>query len=57
MSQKQANPDIRCRVESCEYHCGEKDFCSLNCIQVEPCHCKTTGNAADETSCGSYRHR
>ncbi len=57
MSQKQANSDIRCRVESCAFHCGDKDYCSLGSIQVEPCKCCTNGNPEDESCCGSYRHR
>ncbi len=57
MSQKQANSDIRCRVQSCAFHCGEKDYCSLGSIQVEPCKCCTNGSPEDESCCGSYRHR
>lgn len=57
MNEKSANTDIRCRVTSCENHCKDKDFCTLNSIQVEPCKCCTSGNPADESCCGSYRHR
>jgi len=55
MSQKKPNTDIRCRVTSCAYHCGEQEYCSLNAIQVEPCKDCCTGKAADESMCGSYR--
>lgn len=55
MSQKQANTNIRCRVESCDFHCDGQDYCSLSCIQVEPsanCH---SGKACDESMCASYK--
>lgn len=55
MSQKKPNTDIRCRVTSCAYHCGDQEYCSLNAIQVEPCKDCCTGKAADESMCGSYR--
>lgn len=54
MSQKKPNNNIRCRVTSCEYHCGDCDYCSLNAISVEPCACKSSGRAAEESMCGSY---
>lgn len=57
MSQKKANQDIRCRVDSCEFHCGEQNFCSLGSIQVEPCKCCSSGNPSDESCCGSYRRK
>ena len=37
MSQMKPNPSIRCRVSSCAYNCGDKECCSLQAIQVEPC--------------------
>jgi len=55
MSQKKPNTDIRCRVTSCAYHCGDQEYCSLNAIQVEPCTDCCNGRAADESMCGSYR--
>lgn len=54
MAQKKPNSNIRCRVTSCEYHCGDCDYCSLNAIQVEPCQCGKSGRPADESMCGSY---
>ena len=54
MSQKMPNNHIRCRVQSCEYHCENCDYCSLSSIQVEPCQDCHTGNAAGESMCGSY---
>ena len=57
MSHSTPNSSIRCRVESCQFHMEDKDFCSLNAIQVEPCGCACTGKAADESCCGSYRSK
>ena len=57
MSQKNPNTDIRCRVSSCTYHCGDRDYCSLHSIQVEPCQNCGSGQACDESMCGSYRHK
>ena len=56
MSQKKPNTQIRCRVSSCAYHCGDEAYCSLKAIQVEPCPNCHSGQPADESMCGSYRH-
>ena len=55
--QKNPNNNIRCRVKSCEYHCGDKDYCSLNAIQVEPCSGGASGSPEDESMCGSYHNK
>ena len=55
MSEKNPNTDIRCRVSSCTYHCGDRDYCTLHSIQVEPC--QNCGQASDESMCASYRHK
>lgn len=57
MSKKEANTDIRCTVESCSYHCGEQNYCSLRSIHVDACMNGNTGKAEDESMCGSYRVR
>ena len=57
MSDKKPNICIRCDVDSCAYHCGEADYCSLSAIRVEPCKGYATGNAADESMCGSYSRK
>lgn len=54
MSRKEPNTSIHCRVNSCEYHCGDEEFCSLRAIRVEPCSNCTSGNPDDESMCGSY---
>ncbi len=55
MNNKQANKNIRCRVTSCDYHCDDQDYCSLSCIQVEPCANCHDAKAADESMCASYK--
>ena len=51
------NVDIRCRVESCRFHCQDQDYCSLEAIQVDPCENCCNGKASDESCCGSYKHK
>ena len=55
MDHKQANKNIRCRVNSCDYHCDDQDYCSLASIQVEPCSDCHNGKACDESMCASYK--
>ncbi len=57
MSQKKPNTSIHCRVSSCEYHCGNEEYCSLHAIRVEPCEDCASGAAKDESMCGSYSRR
>ena len=28
------NMSIRCTVDQCAYHCGEKQYCSLQSVQI-----------------------
>lgn len=53
--EKKANDSIHCGVKSCEYHCGNKEYCSLQSINVQPCTSCGDGCASDESFCGSYR--
>ena len=55
MSQKKPNTSIRCRVSSCAYNCGDREYCSLQAIRVEPCPDCETGRSQDESMCGSYK--
>ncbi|MBQ3118782.1 MAG: DUF1540 domain-containing protein [Clostridia bacterium] len=41
-----ANNSIKCTVEQCKFHCGNENYCSLDCISVgthesnpEVCEC------------------
>lgn len=34
MQNNQANESIKCTVEQCQFHCKEKEFCSLPKIKV-----------------------
>ena len=33
-SETDANFSIKCSVDQCEHHCGEKNYCSLNCVTI-----------------------
>jgi len=55
MSRKEANTDIRCNVESCAFHCGEQNYCSLRSINVVAPAGGNTGMPQDESMCGSYK--
>lgn len=57
MSRKEANTDIRCSVESCAFHCGEQNYCSLRSIHVDACQNCGDGKPQDESCCGSYKCR
>ena len=57
MSQMKPNTSIHCRVNSCEYHCGAEEYCSLKAIRVEPCKDCASGLPADESMCGSYSRK
>ena len=57
LSKKQANTCIRCRVDSCSYHCDGENYCSLSAIQVDPCANCHTGEAAGESMCASYKQK
>lgn len=47
---------IECSVVSCKFH-DKEGRCSLSSIQVEPTPMAYTGEAADESMCGSYKNR
>lgn len=47
---------IECSVVSCKFH-DKEGRCGLERIQVEPTPMAYTGEAADESMCGSYKNR
>lgn len=49
------NPSIGCSVNSCAYHCGKSQHCTLNEIMVGGCG--TTPKRVDETMCASFEDR
>ena len=57
MSHNKPNERIRCRVESCAFHCQDAECCSLQAIQVEPCQGCDSGSPADESMCASYKRK
>ena len=51
------NQKIRCTVKSCEYNNCKDRMCELNQIEVQACPGCNSGNAKDESMCGSYKTR
>lgn len=39
---KTPNNSIKCSVNSCAYHCGEQNYCTLNEIKVGCCDSNVT---------------
>ncbi len=48
-----ANESIRCTVTQCQYHCSEKDYCSLPKINVGTHESNPT--QAECTDCESFK--
>ena len=42
---KTPNNSIKCSVNSCAYHCGEQNYCTLNEIKVGCCDSNVTNCA------------
>ena len=53
MQNEKANPSIKCSVNSCAYHNGQAQACTLNEIKVGCCG-TNVGNPA-ETECASFK--
>ncbi|MBQ4347488.1 MAG: DUF1540 domain-containing protein [Firmicutes bacterium] len=34
MQASKANKCIRCTVPQCAHHCGDKNFCTLDCVTI-----------------------
>ena len=49
---KTPNNSIKCSVNSCAYHCGEQNYCTLNEIKVGCCDSNVTNCAS--TECASF---
>ena len=50
---KTPNNSIKCSVNSCAYHCGEQNYCTLNEIKVGCCDSNVTNCASAE--CASFQ--
>ena len=50
---KTPNNSIKCSVNSCAYHCGEQNYCTLNEIKVGCCDSNVTNCAS--TECASLQ--
>ena len=47
------NPSIKCSVDSCAYHSGAQNCCSLDSIKVGCCDCSPT--KCEGTECASFK--
>jgi len=50
---KHANKSIECTVSQCTHHCGEQNYCSLDCIRVVTHESNPTEVSC--TDCGSFK--
>lgn len=50
--EKDVNKSIACTVSDCKNHCKNKDYCSLNRIEIEA-H-KANPNACENVDCKSF---
>lgn len=48
-----SNPSIKCSVNSCAYHSGASDSCTLQTIQVG-CSCQNVSKC-ESTECASFQ--
>lgn len=53
MDLHQANPSIKCSVNSCAYHDGQAQACTLNEIKVGCCDSNVCN--CTETECASFK--
>jgi hypothetical protein len=48
----EGNPSIQCVVSECRYHAGEKDYCTLDKIQVG--RVDSFSSKSEDTDCESF---
>lgn len=48
-----ANESIKCTVSQCMHHCGDKNYCSLSCINVGTHEMNPT--MVECTDCNSFQ--
>ena len=53
MDNKTCNTSIRCSVDTCAYHSGAQNCCSLDSIKVGCCDCSPT--KCEGTECASFK--
>ena len=51
---KTPNNSIKCSVNSCAYHCGEQNYCTLNEIKVGCCDSNVTNCASPSAPPSSW---
>ena len=52
---KTCNTSIKCSVDTCAYHSGAQNCCSLDSIKVGCCDCSPT--KCEGTECASFKRR
>ena len=53
MNTEKSNPSIKCSVNSCAYHNGQAQACTLDTIKVGCCDTNVANCA--ETECASFK--
>lgn len=53
MNTERSNPSIKCSVNSCAYHNGQAQTCTLDAIKVGCCDSNPT--CCTETECASFK--
>ena len=53
MDNKTCNTSIKCSVDTCAYHSGTQNCCSLESIKVGCCDCSPT--KCEGTECASFK--
>ena len=53
MHTEKSNPSIKCSVNSCAYHNGQAQTCTLDAIKVGCCD--STVASRTETECSSFK--
>lgn len=53
MNTEKSNPSIKCSVNSCAYHNGQAQTCTLDAIKVGSCETNVARPA--ETECASFK--
>ncbi len=52
---EQINHNIQCSVNTCAYHAGAQDYCTLSAIRVGCCEAQP--KSCDCTECASFKMR
>ena len=50
-----ANTSIKCNVNQCKFHCQDKEYCTLDCINIGTHECNPTKPQC--TDCLSFQRK